>query len=201
MPVDPNDPNRVGASPDQSPPVFPVTTAGTRPIARTPQKKGGSGWVNILLGVAVLVAVGGVAFAVGRTTAPAAASTTDGRGNFGGFPGASPGASFPAGGFPGGGFGGAGVSVSGKVVSMTGDTLTLQLTTGNTIQLTVGPTTTYHQQTSATSTAVSTGSTVMVTLDRGARGNGAPGASNAPAASGAPGGLTGTATDVTVVAP
>ena len=39
-----------------------------------------AGWLNLLLGAAAILAVGGVAFAVGRSTAPAAA--------FGGRPGA-----------------------------------------------------------------------------------------------------------------
>ena len=48
-----------------------------------PRVKSSSGrWLNLLLGVAVAVAIGGVAFAVGRSTAPASAAAFPGAGTF-----------------------------------------------------------------------------------------------------------------------
>ena len=103
-------------------------------------RKSGSGGrlLNIVLVVAAAVAIGGVAFAVGRNTAPVSASTGTGRGNgtFGGaFPGRSftPGASgapgFGRGGF-GGALGGAGLTIQGTVESVDGDTMTIKTANG-----------------------------------------------------------------------
>ena len=96
-------------------PVQPV-----QPVATPAKPKSGSSgrWLNVLLGVALVFAIGGVAFAIGRTTAPAAAAT-GGRGNFnGGFVGGGngPTGSFVPGANGGGFFGGrgaGGLSISG----------------------------------------------------------------------------------------
>jgi hypothetical protein len=166
--------------------------------------------VNVLLGLALVVAVGGVAFAVGRATAPASTATTarngfGGQGGNGGNGGtfAGPGASgAPGRGFgPGGATGAAGFSVQGTVEAMDATSLTIKLASGQTVTIGLNGTTTYHKQAAATAADVTTGSTVLVQLDgRGFGGGGRPQASGAPDASGAPtaAGL-GAARTVTVV--
>ena len=117
----------------------PVMTPG--PAASSRKSGSGGRLLNIVLVVAAAVAIGGVAFAVGRNTAPVSASTGTGRGNgtFGGaFPGRSftPGASgapgFGRGGF-GGALGGAGLTIQGTVESVDGDTMTIKTANGATI--------------------------------------------------------------------
>jgi hypothetical protein len=197
-PFSPVAPEPLAASSVPTTPVTPSPispTPGTLPAAR---KKSGGGWLNVVLVVAAAVAIGGVAFAVGRTTAPVSATTGNGRGTFNGaFPGGSfaPRASgqpgLGRGGF-GGALGGAGLTVSGTVVSVDGDTLTLKTASGQTIEVTTGPSTTYNTQSSASASDVQAGKTVQVQLDLG-------GGVGRPNASGAPDGSTGTANSVTVV--
>src|SRR4051812_9947948 len=84
----------------------PAQTSPGAPVVK-PRRSGML--LNALLAVAALVAVGGIAFAVGRTTAPvSAAAAGGGGGNFnGGFgPRASGGFGPRGSGAPGGGFGG-----------------------------------------------------------------------------------------------
>ena len=141
----------------------PVMTPG--PAASSRKSGSGGRLLNIVLVVAAAVAIGGVAFAVGRNTAPVSASTGTGRGNgtFGGaFPGRSftPGASgapgFGRGGF-GGALGGAGLTIQGTVESVDGDTMTIKTANGATIAVTTGSSTTYHTQTAASASDVQTG--------------------------------------------
>jgi hypothetical protein len=173
------------------------------PVVVRPRRSGAGMLVNVLLGAALVVAVGGVAFAAGRATAPAAASAA-GRTGFGqGGAGAGPGASgAPA---RGGGFGGAGgagaVSIQGTVEAIDGSSMTIKLPSGTTVTIGLNGATTYHSQAPATASDVTSGSTVIVQLTgRGGPGGG-PAASGAPApaASGAPAGGLGTAGSVTVV--
>jgi hypothetical protein len=125
--------------------------------------------LNVVLGIAVLLAVGGVAFAGGRMTAPAAAAGFPNGGpaggGFQGRPGASPGAG--GGGIqPGGGlFGAGGVTVEGTVESRSGDTLTVRTTDGQTVEITLPADTTYHAQGSATSDDVQSGTDVLVRVE------------------------------------
>lgn len=130
--------------------------------------------VNIILGAALVLAVGGIAFAAGRATAPAPAigpgiGLPGGGpgGNNGGFPGGGPGGN--NGGFPGGGFG-SGPSIEGKVVALTSTTLTLELADGQTVQITLKDDTTYHARSDASAGDIVSGGTVIVRVDIGARG-------------------------------
>jgi hypothetical protein len=184
--------------------VTPV--AGAAPVAPIPvaapaARRSSTGRIlNVILVVAAAVAIGGVAFAAGRSTAPAAATTA---GRFGAGAGAGTG-NFPnasgrpafggANGQGGPGRFGAGLAISGTVESVTGDTLTLKTDDGRTIQFTLGPSTTYATQTPATAGDVTTGSKVQVSLDL-ANGFGRGGFNN-PQASAGP---VGTAGSVTVV--
>ena len=99
------------------------------PFVPATRAKRKTSWLNVLLAAAVLAAIGGVAFAAGRLTAPAAAAGRNGGFGGGGFPGGGnvrPGASGAPGGgsFPGGGFFGAGgVTLEGTVASKTADSV------------------------------------------------------------------------------
>jgi len=183
-------------------PVAPVTVPAAKRRSTTGLL------VNVLLGVAVVVAVGGVAFAAGRATAPT--TTTNGRFGGTGGPGfaVGPNASgAPNRGAFGGGFGGAGVTLQGTVTAVSADSITLQLTSGQTITIPTTSSTTYHSETAASASDVTTGATVKVQLGAGRLGGGQNGGNgngnggqNGPAASGAPTrGFGGSASSITVV--
>ncbi len=174
-----------------------------RPVVRS---RGSGMLVNVLLGVALVVAVGGVAFAAGRATAPA--STPTGR-NFGangqgGFilPGGA-----AASGAPGalnGGFGGGGLSIEGTVTAVSADSITVQLASGQSVTIPTNADTTYHSQAAATAADVTSGSTVRVQLQGNGRGvfgngNGNGGQGVGPNGSGAPGRTLGAASSITLV--
>jgi hypothetical protein len=170
--------------------------------------------VNVLLGFALVVAVGGVAFAAGRATAPE--STGNGRfganganGGNGGFAGGfGPNASgAPNRAFGGGAAGGA-ISIQGKVTAVAADSITIQLPTGQSVTIPTSDQTTYHSQTTASASDVTSGSDVIVQVAGGGRvvtggnGNGNNGQGNGnggPAASGAPNRGFGSASSVTIV--
>ena len=150
-------------------------------------------WVNVALGVAVLVAIGGVAFAAGRLTAPTPAFAE--RGGFlggDGFPGNGTVPSFAPGqggigpGGLNGGFGGAGggLTIEGTIESVDADSMTIRMASGQSIEIALDGDTTYHAQTNATAGDVASGGSVIVRLEL-QRGSGTGG--NA------------TASDVTVV--
>jgi hypothetical protein len=150
---------------------------------------------------AAFVALGGVGFAAGRVTAPAAANAgTGGRGGNGGAF-AFPGGSFTPGGNGGnGGLGrfAGGLSLQGTITEVTADHITLKLANGTTVSIPVDSNTAYHRQASATSSDVTTGTQVQVQLSAGANGGG--GGGQQPGASGAPGSRTvGPASDITIV--
>jgi len=192
-------PTPYGAALAAPTPVVPVTTRRRSTSAM---------FVNLLLGVAVVVAVGGVAFAAGRATAPATTAAS-GRNGFGGNGGSfGPNAS----GAPGrDGFGGAGggISLSGTVTAVSADSITLQLASGQSITIPTSAQTTYHSQTAATASDVTSGSDVIVQLSGGGRfvngggqaaGNGgANGGGQNPPASGAPVRGVGSASSITIV--
>jgi hypothetical protein len=153
------------------------TSSQPEPAAARPggSPSRGARWVNVALAIAVAIAIGGVGFAAGRLTSPASATGAAngggrvfGNGNF-------PGGPFPSG--IGGGndgvgraiFGTGGASIEGTVESISGNTLTLKLANGSTIQVSLSDATTYHAQAAASAADVKTGATVMVRiqLDRG----------------------------------
>ena len=191
------------------PPVEPV-----QPVvpAAKPKSSGSGRWLNVLLGVALVFAIGGVAFAIGRTTAPASAAT-NGRGTFnGGFVGGGtgPNGSFAPGPNGGGFVGGRGagaLSVSGTVTSVDGDKLTITTDSGQTVTLTTGDSTTYHTQAPASASDVTSGDKVSVKVDLagrfngGGNGNGNNGNGNGNNGNGGNGasGLSGTASDVSII--
>jgi hypothetical protein len=195
-------------------PVLPSETV-LRATPAKPAKSGGRpGATTLILVVGMIVAIGGIAFAVGRVTAPAAVAAT-GRGTFGANGG------FPTGSFTPGaagarGFGGGGLT--GTVTAIAPDHITIQVggASGRTLDIPVAATTTYNTETPATAAAVTVGSEVSVRTARpagagggagqggfgqgGQQGGAAPGVSGAPGAGGLPGGFTvGTATSITVI--
>jgi hypothetical protein len=184
-------PAPAGAMP---PPVVPA------PAVR---RSRGARILNAVLAVAVALAIAGVAFAVGRLTAPAAAfagrfgnggpgQIFNGNGNANGSGWGQAGQG-GAGGFLAGG----GITVQGTVESITDTTLTLKTASGQTIQVALEGTTTYHAQSDASASDVKTGGTVLVRLNlRGGAGNGGPGSSPGTGTGGA---TNPTASDVMVV--
>ena len=183
-------------------------------VGSSPRRRSGAAtFVNVLLGVALVVAVGGVAFAAGRATAPAPATANrtgfggnGGNGQFFG-PNAS-GAPNRGGGFAG--FGGAGgVAIQGTVTAVSADSISLQLASGQTVTIPLDSQTTYHSRTPATASQVTDGATVIVQLSGAGRGafgggNGAgngqgQGGGQGPTASGAPGRALGSASSITIV--
>jgi hypothetical protein len=190
-PVQPTQPTFQPVPPEPSAPLEASNAAGGQgPVV--PVKRPRSGqmlWVNVALGLALAVALGGVAFAAGRMTAPATAAALNGNGagrfgNGGYFPGGGNGGANP-GGLGGRGFGG-GASVQGTVTAMTPNSITIMTATGQSLTIATSGTTTYHQESSASSSDVKTGGTVIVRL--GAPTPGASATTTSP-----------TANDITVV--
>ena len=208
-PVEPSEPGHpAGTQPPAVPSVpFSQTISTTPPPVIAPAKKQDRTF-RILLAVAALVAVGGVTFAIGRVTAPAAAATTRGGFAAGGFGAGTGAGAAGAGGLGGrGGFGG-GVLITGTVDSISGTTMTLKEANGTTVTVNLAGTTTYHSQAAATAADVTTGKQVQVEVQVAGGFGGAdnpaasPGAAASPAA-GAAGVPTRTITarDITLVTP
>jgi hypothetical protein len=168
---------------------------------RVPAPRGSSRGTSILFAVAGLIAVGGLAFAVGRLTAPPAAAANGrfgaGAGGFRAGFGVNASTAPGQGGRFGGAFGGE-VALRGTVQSINAETLTLQTASGATVTIELSGSTTYHRQAAATASDVTPGSQVLVQVafNRAALGAG-PAASGAPQASSA--GRTFSASDVTLL--
>lgn len=192
------------ASPSQPVPSFiPPAVAAAAVNGRSKGGRVSTGTLAFV--VAVVIAAAGLGFAGGRLTAPAAATTRTGfNGQFGQFGGgANPGASFnPArGGF---GVGGGNLSIDGKVTAVSSDSITVETANGQSVTLRVPSTVAYHAQAPATSSDVTVGSSVQVSVTRPVRGaepSGQPGPSGEPVPSGqpAPGAFGFSVTDITVV--
>jgi len=202
-PVEPAD-SALPAASTPSTTAAPTTTtapSGVVPLSEViarPTPSSGRG-TSLLLVLAGAIAVGGVAFAAGRLTAPAATASTAGSG-IGQFRGDG---QLPGNGrgFPGRGNGFGGITLGGTVTAITADSVTLDLASGTSITIPLDGSTAYHTATPATADAVTVGSEVSITP--GAR-VANPNASLDPNASPGPGGggiSFGAATDVTVTVP
>ena len=176
-------------------PVAGVAGVGARPAARP----GNARLLNLALIGAVVLAIGGIAFAAGRMTAPTLVGSFQGPNgqNFLGGPQGSvvpgQGGQLPVGGQggPGAFLGNGGITIEGTVESISDTTLTLRTADGQTVQINLDGSTTYHAQSDASADDVTTGGTVQVRLNGGriGGGNGGNGANGGGAS----------ASDVTVV--
>jgi hypothetical protein len=193
-PDDPQEPMTVDAEngPEEA---VPVEGISRRTPTRAPARRNRS--TSVLLMLSALVALGGVGFAVGRVTSNGSSAnnqTNNGVPGFGGANGSfDPGQFGPnASGAPDlRGVSGAG-TVSGTVESVTADSMTVRLADGQTVTISLGSSTTYHGQTAATSSDVTTGSTVVVQTTGGSTSGASASASPSTGSSGR------TATDVTI---
>jgi hypothetical protein len=135
----------------------------------TPRRLGGISVVSLLLALAGAIAIAGVAFAVGRTTAGNAGTSLSTGAGTDISNGTAPNLGVPGGRDDNGGGDDAGrISesrrVTGTVTSVSGSTITLQLADGRSVQVAVDGSTTYHRQVSASQGDVSTGSQVIISV-------------------------------------
>lgn len=139
------------------------------PVVTVPRRKRSGRLLDLALGGAAVLAIAGVAFAVGRTTAPATTvSAAFQQGTF-----VRPNGSFaPGAGGPGGFALGGKLAVDGTVTAVTADSLTVKTANGQEVTVALNGSTAYHQATSATASDVALGSPVTVRVDGGFRGNG-----------------------------
>ena len=147
-------------------PAAPVAAAAPVVVSR----RRSAGLLNLLLGAAAVIAVGGVAFAIGRSTAPADA--------VGFVPGPGgpallqPGGSFDPNGGPivrQGGPGGlrAGLTMDGTVTAVDADSVTIQLASGEEVTFDLDAETTFHEATAADASAIAVGDEVAVQASGG----------------------------------
>ncbi len=125
-PATPAPSNPVASTPPPPPaPSMPAPTAAPLASVIAKPKSSSSRGTSLLLGLAAAIAIGGLAFAAGRLTAPAATATA-GRGT-GQFPGNGTG-QLPGNGqgFPGRGDAFGGVTLNGTVEAITADSVTLE---------------------------------------------------------------------------
>jgi hypothetical protein len=201
-PIEPA-PSRGTAEPNAAAGVAtPIASQRFVPIGPTTAVRRGRSPVDLLLIGAAVLAIGGVAFAVGRMTAPATAATFPGGGQFvpgrlagpdaSLAPGETPAAGGPQVGGPGlGGPGGlirGGMSLTGTVTSVGSDSVTMTLESGEEVTVALDDATEYRTASEATVDALSVGSTVDIAV--GLDGLAPGGAGDTP---------TLTADDVTVV--
>ena len=158
-----------------------------------------------LLLAAALIAVGGIGFALGHVTAPSTVAGTvpnaSGRGGLA-FRSLAPGQTFNPGAFGGGipgagGLGSVAGGVAGTVQSITPTSMTVLLSSGQSVTIDLTGSTTYHGETSASAGQVQVGTSVSVQIDTTALASQSPN----PSASGGLGGRTLTAKDVLITNP
>ena len=182
-------PSLPGVEPANSPAdvVAPAATARPGQVRRASS-------VTALLVIAAVVAAVGIGFAAGRVTSTGQTGT-------GGIVTGPMGGGAPAGleGGPGAGSfdpGSIGIDVglTGTVVSVASDAITIKLASCQTTTIAIGASTTYHEQTSTIGASVSAGQTVSVKV------SGLDGGPNGLNPGVDPGSVTGTqtATDVTI---
>lgn len=163
----------------------PMTAPPTNPAPMTPApatvaqpRRSSNRLLDAALVVAAALAIGGVAFGIGRATAPAAAFTGGGVE----FPDGkvlTPNASFDPNGGPRIGFSG-GPTIDGTVTAIDGDAITVKLADGQEMTITLDSTTAYHQATDASASDVAVGDDVSVKVKGGPRIQGGADASATP---------------------
>jgi hypothetical protein len=206
VPPEPADPGTAPAAPAATAPQATTapqpTAAPLASVIAKPKSSSGRG-TSILLAVAAAIAIGGLAFAAGRLTAPAATASAGRPGNGqlpvdGQYPGTR---QVPGNGqLPGRGDAMGGITLNGTVTAISTDSITLQLASGTSITIPLDSDTAYRTASTGTASDVVVGSTV--TVAPGAR-VANPDASLDPNASPGPGmGMSfGAATEVTVLEP
>jgi hypothetical protein len=160
-----------GPAPMTSPPTntAQATQAQTTPAsaAVVRPRRSSSRLLDAALVVAAALAIGGVAFGIGRATAPAAAFTGAGI-DFPGGQVVSPNGSLDPNGGPRVGLSG-GPTIDGTVTAIDGDRLTVKLADGTEMIFTLDSATAYHQATDASASDVTVGDDVSVKVKGGGR--------------------------------
>ena len=165
MPTPPLDPIPAAMPSSPVPPASPAvsgTPVSPAPVAVAAPRRGTPTWVNVALVAALAVAVGGVAFAIGRMTASSPTLSGPGGLVFGG-QGPDGGPMTPGG--PGRIGVGGGLSIDGTVTAIDGDTLTVTTDTGETQAIELDDTTTYRTATEGTSGDITVGDKVEVGVE------------------------------------
>ena len=165
MTMDPTQP----VAPETGPSLAPsVPVAYVAPVVAVSPRPRLGGVLNLLLIGAAILAVGGVAFAIGRSTAPAGAFP--GVGGLNGGPIMRSDGSFdPGTGGPGSLALDGGLAIEGTVASLDADSVTLTLDNGEEMTFALDGDTRYHEATDATSADVSIGDEVSVKVEGGGR--------------------------------
>jgi hypothetical protein len=115
-----------------------------------------------------VLAIAGVAFAVGRTTAPTTPAAAFERGFAPGGVITRPNGSFDPGAGPNRGFAfGGGLSIDGTISAIDADSVTLRLADGQEMTFGLDGSTTYHEATDASAADVAVGDDVSISVDRG----------------------------------
>jgi len=156
QPVTPVTPT-TAVTPAAGPAPVPVVAVASRPKA--------VGILNALLVGAAVLAVAGVAFAIGRTTAPASAFPGVGRVTDGGTVVRPDGSFAPGAGGPGGLALRSALAMDGTVTAIDADSLTLALENGEEVTFTLDASTTYRAATDASAADVAVGDEVSVKVD------------------------------------
>jgi hypothetical protein len=190
------------------PPPAATAVRAVEPVAVAPdpapvyRRSRGARLLNVALAGAVALAIAGVAFAAGRLTAPTSVTAGNlGTGGPGGFfrNGNGQGGQNGQSNGRGGPFAG-GLTIEGTVESVTASTLTLKTDSGQTIQIALDGSTTYHAQTDASASDVTAGGKVLVRLNLRGGDGGGPSASGEGSGTNGDGALSNpSASDVTVV--
>ena len=143
-----------------------VPSAPPNPIATPPRRT--SRVLDLALALAAVLAIGGVAFAAGRLTAPAGAGPAFARGLTPDGTVVTPDGSFdPNGPKPGGLALNGGLAIDGEVTAIDVDSITLKLADGQEMTFKLDDTTTYHEAADASSTDVAVGDDVSVQVTGG----------------------------------
>jgi hypothetical protein len=144
----------------QPAPVTPADPAPPPASVATPRRRTGR-LLDLALGVAAVLAIAGVAFAIGRATAPPSAAT--------GFaPGGAtfvrPGGSFDPSSGPGPrlALAGGGLTIDGTVIAIDADSITVKTSDGQERTFVLDGSTAYHQASDAAASDVSVGDDVSV---------------------------------------
>lgn len=155
----------------QAPAAPAAAAAPAAPAAVVRPRRSSNRLLDAALVAAAALAIGGVAFGIGRATAPAAAAgLPDGEVAFPGGRVVGPNGSFDPGAGPRNGLAlGGGLTLDGIVSAVSGDTLTVKLADGQEMTFTLDSATAYHRATAASSSDVAVGDDVSVKVKGGVR--------------------------------